>query len=241
MMAVSSAMSPLEQMGRQAAIAGSIEDCNPIEREMLRLQAEARARALEAKTQSILGRAAIPPRFANRRLGTFQAECHGSKRALAIATEYAEDFSDVLLQGRSMLFLGSVGTGKTHLAVGIAHAVIEQGYEALFSSVLSAIRSVKECYSRDSQVTEAQAIRRLVEPALLILDEVGLQFGSEAEKLILFEIMNGRYENLKPTILLSNLGVADMEKYLGQRVMDRLREGGGKAVTFDWESYRGRI
>ena len=44
-----------------------------------------------------------------------------------------------------------------------------------------------------------------IRPDLLILDEVGVQFGSETEKMILFEIINGRYEQLKPTIVISNL------------------------------------
>ena len=43
-----------------------------------------------------------------------------------------------------------------------------------------------------------------IRPDLLILDEVGVQFGSETEKMILFEIINGRYEQLKPTIVISN-------------------------------------
>lgn len=75
---------------------------------------------------------------------------------------------------------------------------------------------------------------------MLILDEVGVQFGSEAEKLILFDVLNERYERCKATILLSNLTATEVKDYLGERVMDRMREDGGKVVVFDWESYRGR-
>lgn len=64
-----------------------------------------------------------------------------------------------------------------------------------------------------------------------------MQFGSDAEKLILFEIINGRYEAVKPTILLSNLNIDGLKGYMGERVVDRLREG-GKADRFDWPSYR---
>ena len=76
-----------------------------------------------------------------------------------------------------------------------------------------------------------------IRPDLLILDEVGVQFGSETEKMILFEIINGRYEQLKPTIVISNLADA-LTDYLGERVVDRLREGGGRMLIFDWPSYR---
>ena len=79
----------------------------------------------------------------------------------------------------------------------------------------------------------------LCSPDLLILDEVGVQFGSDAEKLILFEIINTRYQDMKPTILISNLTLVELGKYIGERVVDRMREGGGAILSFDWDSYRG--
>ena len=74
-------------------------------------------------------------------------------------------------------------------------------------------------------------------PDLLILDEVGVQFGSDFEKQILFDVLNERYEKLKPSILLSNIPGDQLADYLGERVTDRLRENGGKMIGFDWDSY----
>ncbi|WZB61463.1 hypothetical protein WJ970_30065 [Achromobacter xylosoxidans] len=48
------------------------------------------------------------------------------------------------------MFCGGVGAGKTHLAVGIAHRLMEQGRIAVFTSVINAIRRVKDTYRRDS-------------------------------------------------------------------------------------------
>ena len=79
------------------------------------------------------------------------------------------------------------------------------------------------------------------ETDLLILDEVGVQFGSDTEKLILFDVLNERYEKRRPTLVLSNLSLPDVEQYLGERIFDRLREDGGEAVVFDWESHRGNV
>lgn len=194
------------------------------------------ARAWDAR----LGRAAIPERFSDRRLSTYQPTCPEATQALSVAQRYAANFGAVRKSGMSLIFCGDVGTGKTHLAVGIAHAVLEQGGQAVFTSVIRAVRSVKETFGKGVERTEAQALRDLVEPDLLILDEVGVQFGTDAEKLILFEIINGRYESRRPTIIISNLAIGELEKYLGARAVDRLREGGGKVVVFDWESYRGR-
>src|SRR5690606_20967905 len=126
----------------------------------------------------------------------------------------------------------------THLAVGICHEVIAQDKMAVFTSVLGAVRSIKETFRRDSEKTEMEAIEAFIEPDLLVLDEVGVQFGSDTERMYLFEIINGRYENLRPTIVISNLAKGELSKFLGERVVDRLREGGGKMVIFDWPSYR---
>lgn len=194
----------------------------------------------EIRMRNALKRAAIPPRFEDRKFDNFIAHCPGAEKALDSMRSYAENFDETLSAGRSMILVGTVGAGKTHLAAAAANSVIQQGYSAVFASVMSAIRSVKETYSRDAQRTEREAIDALVGPDLLVLDEVGVQFGSDAEKLILFEIINGRYENVRPTVLISNLDRVGLETYIGERAMDRLREGGGRMIVFDWESYRKR-
>jgi DNA replication protein DnaC len=102
------------------------------------------------------------------------------------------------------------------------------------------VQSIKETWERGAAKKEAHALRDLVEPDLLILDEVGVQFGSDTEKLILFDIINGRYEASRPTIVISNLAVPELEGYLGVRAFDRLREGGGRLVACNWASYRAR-
>lgn len=201
-------------------------------------QAELAREWAERKAAILLGRAAIPPRFADRRLENFNPHSAGPAAALAVAKQFVQEFDQCLETGRSLIFCGGVGSGKTHLSVGICHGVIALGRVAVFTSVLGAIRSIKETYRKGSELTEADALERLIEPDLLVLDEVGVQFGSETEKMYLFEIINGRYENLRPTIVISNLAKDPLTEFLGERAVDRLREGGGKMVIFDWPSYR---
>ncbi|EIG27035.1 hypothetical protein HMPREF1054_2009, partial [Haemophilus paraphrohaemolyticus HK411] len=50
--------------------------------------------------------------------------------------------------------------------------------------------------------------------------------------------INERYEAMKPTILISNLSQQELGAYVGERIVDRMREGGGAMIAFDWESYR---
>jgi len=105
---------------------------------------------------------------------------------------------------------------------------------------MKAIRRVKDSWSTESGENESQAVRAFTLPDLLILDEVGIQAGTEFEKNILFDLLNARYERRKPTILISNLEIDEVREFLGERVFDRLREDGGEVIPFTWESHRGR-
>ncbi|WKL14237.1 ATP-binding protein [Comamonas testosteroni] len=208
-------------------------------------KAEQEAREHQARKsawEQRLGESCIPPRFTDRTLNNFVATTPEQEHALAFATAYADGFAEVIKTGRSALFVGNVGTGKTHLAAGIALRLMRRdGRPVLFTTVMRAVRSVKDTWSRGADKTEAQAVAALVFPDLLILDEVGVQFGSEAEKLILFDVLNERYEKRRPTLLLSNFDVEGVKAYLGDRIFDRLREDGGEAIPFDWESHRGKV
>lgn len=203
-------------------------------------EADARARAdAVARWQRKIGEAGIPERFRDRRLASYVATLPAQQRALDFATTYVDQFAEISKTGRSALFVGRPGTGKTHLAAGIGLEVMEcYGASVLFCSALRAIRRVKDTWRRDSRETETQAIAALAFPDLLILDEVGVQFGSDTEKMILFDVLNERYEKRRPTLLLSNLTKDEVQSYLGERVFDRLREDGGELITFDWTSHR---
>lgn len=207
------------------------------EKERAALVEKERARA---QWQATIGAAGIPERFRDRTLESYVAKNEGQRRALEFAKRYAESFDDVLSAGRGAVFVGKPGTGKTHLAVGIAlHVMRHGGHSALFSTVMRAVRRVKDTWGKGNGTSETEAIESLVFPDLLILDEVGVQFGSDTEKLLLFDILNERYERRRPTVLLSNLTLAEVKAYLGERIFDRLREDGSEEVVFDWQSHRG--
>lgn len=215
--------------------------CEARTKEAARQEEAARDRAKRVMAwQRKIGGAGIPERFLDRRLDTFIAESDDQRHALAFAQGYADSFDEVLASGRCALFIGRPGTGKTHLAVGVGMQIMEDGYTALFQTVLRAVRRVKDTWRRDSPESESAAIAALVFPDLLILDEVGVQFSSDAERLILFDILNERYEKRKPTLFLSNLTTDEVKSCLGERVYDRLREDGGEFVPFGWESHRGK-
>lgn len=182
----------------------------------------------------------IPERFITKTLDVYYAKTAGQKRALDFATEYAMHFEDVLKTGRSVILCGLPGTGKTHIAIGIGLHVINHGHSVVFATVQRIMRSFKESWRKDSENSETQVMDALTTPDLLIIDEIGVQFGSEFEKNAMFDILNTRYENRRPTIMLSNLTQKEVNAFLGDRIFDRLREDGGKCIPFDWASHRGQ-
>lgn len=211
------------------------------EKEATEREAREKAEAME-RWEKRLGHAGIPERFRDRSLKAFIAESAAQRHALDFATAYAENFDSALTTGRSALFLGKPGTGKTHLAIGIGLRIMHRdSRKVLFSTVMRAIRRIKDTWNKGSDETETEAVAVLTHPDLLILDEIGVQFGSDTEKMMLFDVLNERYEKRRPTLLLSNLTLEEVKVYLGERIFDRLREDGGDIVVFTWESHRGRV
>lgn len=97
---------------------------------------------------------------------------------------------------------------------------------------------IRESKSYGNDVTESQVISDFAGYDLLIIDEVGMQSGTEAESRALFDVFNERYQQMKPTVLISNLDVAGFVQAVGKRISDRVKEDGGEILSFDWNSYR---
>lgn len=191
--------------------------------------------------------ACIPPRFKDRTLDNYETHSEKQKAVLDFCKAYATGFEEVMKQGSSIILSGTVGTGKTHLSIGIANAIMASGRTALFSTAAGIVRRVRATWGKNDE-DEMDAMRIFINPDLLIVDEVGVQSGSDNEHQIIFEILNRRYENCCPTILLTNLPLQDqnengvirkgLKSFIGERLLDRMREGGGKAFTLDWKSGR---
>lgn len=194
--------------------------------------------AVVRRTQVFLQRAGIPARFKDCTLANYIVENAGQKKAHGAAVWYVQTIKERIAEGTGMIFTGQAGTGKTHLSTAIANAIIPMGFSAVFITASDAMRSIKRTYDASSSLTESDAIDALVGPALLILDEIGMQNRTDHEKQLMFEIINKRYERVKPTILLSNLSGPDLKDFLGDRIMDRMRQGGGRMIGFDWDSFR---
>lgn len=220
--------------GAQPSFAGVDALCPVCENE--RVLAAHAAEIHERAKAARLEASAIPMRFREVRLEDYRVN-HGERqqRALDVCTRFRDNLGGVMERGNSLVMCGSAGTGKTHLACALALAAMDAGYTARYATVVKAMRQVKDTYGRGS---EQSVIDAFVLADLLVLDEVGVQFGSDTERNIFFEIINDRYESRRPTIVISNLDKSGMLHFLGERTMSRLLHGGVELI-FDWADYRG--
>jgi DNA replication protein DnaC len=198
----------------------------------------AQTRRKQQALQVAIGQAGVPERFQTRSFENFVADTPEKQRALAVSRRYADTFADSLKSGRGLVFLGQPGTGKSHLAAAILMSMVQR-HAVLYTTCMRMIRTVRDTWRRDSERSEREVLNMLsVEVDLLVIDEVGVQYGTDGEKTILFEVLDRRYSELRPTILLTNQDAAGLTEAVGDRIADRLRESSA-FVLFQWPSYRG--
>ena len=179
--------------------------------------------------------ALIPTRFVEKSLDNFTVKDAWQAQAKDKVKNYIDNLEQFADQGRSLIFLGNVGTGKTHLAVSLLKAFLQKGGSGVFLSVSDLILDIRDSWGKGSA---REKIELYASADLLVLDEVGVQAGTENERQILFSIINRRYNEVKPTVLISNLNIDAFKDFVGKRIFDRLKENGGDLVAFTGNSYR---
>lgn len=187
-----------------------------------------------------LSRIPVPPRFESASFANYELDQAGDQQGkrLAQLQSYADQFCEHYAQGTSLILSGGPGTGKTHLALSVAKQIALIGFQAKYLTTRKLLRQIRDTWGKRSELTEQQIMDRLAEVDLLIIDEIGVQRGTDDELNTIFEIIDERYQNRRPSILISNLPWLELKQVIGDRSADRLRDCGGKMLTFDWKSHR---
>ena len=181
------------------------------------------------------GERGIPRRFKETTISDYIADTEYKKEVLGIIADYLASQEEVSEVGRGLLLYGNVGTGKTRLATSIVKGWEGVGY---YITAREYTRLIRSSYSGASQFTEQDVIDRFTDYSILVIDEIGKQFSTDNERFAIFDLINSRYNEMKPTVLVSNMNMEDIEEFLGKATIDRIKENGGQAILFDWESYR---
>ena len=188
------------------------------------------------KAEEALRRSRVPSDFKGKTFETFVAETETQKQALALSKRFADHWDIVSEKGYGLFFYGNPGTGKSHLACSIIQHLLP-GIFGLYVRVSDIIGYVRSCWGGRSDQSDFEAERMFIEAPLLVIDELGIQAGSQNEQRILFSVIDGRLSENRPTIFLSNLKLEDLVPILGPRITDRIR---GKCVQlfFNGKSHR---
>jgi DNA replication protein DnaC len=207
--------------------------------------AQDRAKREEQRIERCLKNSALGKRFSEKTLDTFKPygaakEKDKQTRILKAIQEYTSAFAGHRKTGTWLLFMGTVGTGKGHLCAGILNCIIRAGFTGLFVKMPIMLREIKDTFSnKNTEESHSQIITHMVSCDLLVIDEVGVQFGTDTERMIIYDILDQRYEAMLPVILTTNImDIKSLETCLGDKIIDRLYEGESKIFRFDWHSYR---
>lgn len=206
-------------------------------REASRYVQERQQEARRARLERKFGHAGLPEKFQGKSLDQFKRYDPKIDRALQICSRYADNFERVRKYGACMSLIGIPGTGKTHAACSILETIIRAGYIGLFVSMSDILRAFRASYNGGGR-SELETLEHFTEPDLLVIDEVGLAIGNLGKtRATLFDVLDRRYRDDKPVVLLGNLTDRELEDYLGERIYRRVQENNGVILAFDWEPY----
>ena len=144
---------------------------------------------------------------------------------LRFCKSWADSFSP---QSESILLTGPTGVGKTHLSVAMAGVAAQAGYGVVYTPVQRMMDALEgEKFARDNAAREkyAGATEIYLDCDLLVLDDLGTEFSSSFTGAALFNILNTRMVERRPTIISTNLELADIKARYHQRMASRLIYG----------------
>lgn len=136
-----------------------------------------------------------------------------------------------------LAFLGNRGNGKTQAATMLIRHATYNLKPARYLQCRQVGSQIRATYRADSDVTEDGAMRHLVEPWLLVLDECQGRFDTPHELETLTMLLDMRYGACRPTVLIANCSDEAFKDLMGPAVIDRMKEGGGR-LEFTWQSFR---
>ncbi len=198
-------------------------ECQAMEREMRRLTA-----------------ARIPAGYWDCTLDGYDTAFPGADPSQAWALKTARAFVDaypVDTGGKGLLFVGSLGVGKTHLAVGVLRRLIqERGVRGIFCDYGALLKEIQQSYNPRNSITEFDLLDPILTAEVLVLDDLGAQKPTDWVWDNVALILNTRYNNKLTTLVTTNYpdlppgggALTDAERAareqtLGDRIGERMR------------------
>ena len=154
---------------------------------------------------------------------TFENDSGCNPEASKRAQAYVDHWPEMRQRGAGLILWGDIGTGKSYLAACIANALIDQGVSACMTNFARILNSLTGLFSEDRN----NYLDDLNRNSLLILDDFGMERGSEFALEQLFSVIDLRTRSKKPLIITTNLTLREMQNpsdMAHARIYDRVLE-----------------
>jgi len=139
----------------------------------------------------------------------------------------------------NVIFLGTAGLGKTHLAIALTHQACLSGHTALFAK---AIDIANELGAAQKTGQFPQAMKKYIKPSILVIDELGYLAIDNQGADLLFQVISHRYE--KGSIILTTNRqfkswptIFNNDSMITSAILDRLLHH-SEVVVIEGKSYR---
>lgn len=201
-----------------------------------RQQAEIAKERNERQIRQLMDRSGVQDIYLAARLENYIVQHVGQQAAIDMCRRYLADFGQIGAK-RNMVFCGTTGTGKNHMASAISNALIASGKSAVVATALELQMKVRAARRHDSPLTEDKVISSFANVDLLVLDEIELGSTQDYDGKIINTVIDHRVTKGKGVILLSNMDPDGLMQYLGERIADRIIQS-FYLVECKWPSYR---
>jgi len=185
--------------------------------------------------------AKLPERHKESGFKNYVVSIDPQKEAKAACHKFVQDFNSG--KKRNLIMVGRTGTGKTHLACAIARNVLNKRSYVRYVTSEDMANEIATAWTKPDD-NEVNAIFRFTDCDLLILDEYGLHDQHESRLQLVHKVLYARYDEKKPTVLISNMTLQSTDKAqglkenLGDRLWSRFQHDGLTVVECDWDDLR---
>jgi len=172
---------------------------------------------------TFLDRAKLPRRYSDCHFHNYKPDNPSQERAFKFATSLAMEYPAV---DQGLIFMGTVGVGKTHLAVSILKGLTERGFTCLFYEFGTLLKEIQDSYNSNTRTSELGVLAPVLNAQILVLDELGASKPTDWVRDTMAHIINTRYNDQKLTIFTTNYldeRKNDREETLEDRIGVRLR------------------
>ncbi len=143
----------------------------------------------------------LPKRYDGFHFHNYKPQTPSQTEALKRSIFFVNEYPAV---DQGLVLMGTVGVGKTHLAVSILKGLTERGFTCLFYEFSSLLKEIQDSYNATTQSSELSVLAPVLSAEVLVLDELGASKPTDWVRDTMTHIINTRYNEKKFTIFTTN-------------------------------------